>query len=91
MTKKPKIEDCQCKDVFTEEERKHLEEVLHGDLEGYWEEMKDMHNIMEFDKWRDLSAKILEKCNLNEWHYEGEPTEDEKFDFYANEMTEEAD
>ena len=30
-----------CKDVFTDEERKHLEEVLHGDLDGYWEEIKD--------------------------------------------------
>ena len=31
-----------CKEVFTKEERKHLEEALHADLDGYWEEIKDV-------------------------------------------------
>lgn len=78
-----------CKDVFTDEERKHLEEVLHGDLDGYWEEIKDVFieddnktprqlqddNRLQKDflKWRKTSTIILKKCDLNDWKIEGEP------------------
>ena len=71
-----------CKKVFTEEERKHLEESLHADLDGYWEEIKDVFkkdlkssaqeqvdNILQKDfmEWKDLSNNIFKKCGLNEW------------------------
>ena len=72
-----------CKDVFTEEERKHIEEVLHGDLDGYYEEIKDVYIkddgkspgqeqddnklINDFKVWKELSNNISEKCNLNKW------------------------
>lgn len=56
-----------CKDVFTDEERRHLEEVLHGDLDGYWEEMKNMVDIVDFNKWKNLTLNILKKCDLNKW------------------------
>ena len=73
-----------CKEVFTEEERKHLEEALHADLDGYWEEIKDVFkkdfekssaqeqvdNILQKDfmEWKDLSNGIFKKCDLNEWN-----------------------
>ena len=56
-----------CKDVFTEEERKHLEEVLHGDLDGYHEELIDIIKDDDYYKWVKLSNGILKKCDLNEW------------------------
>ena len=61
-----------CEDVFTEEERKHLEEVLHGDLDGYYEEVKDilatkLRMAKDFTEWKNLSVNILNKCKLNKW------------------------
>ena len=71
-----------CKDVFTEDERKHLEESLHSDLDGYWEEIKDVFkkdekssaqeqvdNILQKDfiEWKKLSNDIFKKCKLNKW------------------------
>ena len=72
-----------CSDVFTEDERKHLEEALHADLDGYWEEIKDVFvkdpqksieqygddNIIErdFTEWKNLSNSIFKKCKLNKW------------------------
>lgn len=56
-----------CDDVFTETERKHLEEVLHGDLDGYFEEIKDMSTNNEFEKWKGKTIDILKKCKLNDW------------------------
>ena len=56
-----------CKNLFGRDEREHLEEVLHGDLDGYWEEIKNMKEYPEFIKWRDLSNMMLRKCKLNEW------------------------
>lgn len=58
-----------CKDVFTEEERKHLEEVLHGDLDGFFEEVKDTIKTTDDDffKWKRKSNSILDKCQLNKW------------------------
>jgi hypothetical protein len=57
-----------CADVFTEVERAHLEEVLHGDLNGYWEEIKDVDaSDADFKAWKNKTLGILKKCNLNEW------------------------
>ena len=71
-----------CSDVFSEDERKHLEESLHADLDGYWEEIKDVFkdsekssaqeqvdNILQKDfmEWKNLSNNIFKKCDLNEW------------------------
>ena len=72
-----------CKNIFSEDERKHLEEALHADLDGYWEEVKDVlkkdpekssaqeqvDNILErdFTKWKNLSNSIFKKCKLNKW------------------------
>ncbi len=72
-----------CKNLFSEDERKHLEESLHSDLDGYWEEIKDVFkkdpkkssaqeqvdNILEKDfiEWKNLSNSIFKKCKLNKW------------------------
>ena len=72
-----------CKNIFSENERKHLEEALHADLDGYWEEIKDVFikdpkksieqygddNVIEKDflKWKNLSNSIFKKCKLNKW------------------------
>jgi len=72
-----------CKNLFSEDERKHLEESLHSDLDGYWEEIKDVFkkdsekssaqenvdNILQRDfiEWKDLSNSVLKKCDLNKW------------------------
>ena len=58
---------CKCSDIFTKEEIKHLEEVLHGDLDGYHEELKDVGLDDEFYKWKNFSNVMLKKCDLNEW------------------------
>lgn len=56
-----------CKQLFGKDEREHLEEVLHGDLDGYWEEIKDMKDKEDFYEWKDLSNMMLQKCGLNTW------------------------
>ncbi len=77
-----------CKDVFTETERKHLEEALHADLDGYWEEVKDVFkkdskkssaqeqvdNILQKDfiEWKNLSNSVFKKCKLNKWEIPNE-------------------
>jgi len=80
---KESFSKCKCDDVFTENERKYLEESLHSDLDGYWEEIKDVFekdpekssaqeqvdNILQKDfmEWKNLSNNIFKKCDLNEW------------------------
>lgn len=56
-----------CKQLLSEDERSHLEEILHGDLDGYYEEVKDIGLDEDFHKWKELSNNILEKCELNLW------------------------
>lgn len=68
---------CKCSDVFTEEERQHLEEVLQADLDGYYEELKDIGLDDEFKEWKKLSNKILKKCKLNSWEIPAEPEKPE--------------
>ena len=41
---------------------------MHGDLDGYHEELKDVGLDDEFYKWKKLSNIMLKKCDLNEWN-----------------------
>jgi len=78
-----------CKEVFTEAERKHLEEVLRGDLDGYWEEIKDIDpNDADFEKWKNFSNTMLKKCDLNEWDVlpDGFPEKVKKMDLKEAEV-----
>jgi len=83
MAKIEKPVECMCQEIFSIEERAQLGDILVRDISEYYNEIKDIFKdplnpsqeeiganeyiIKDFTKWRNITNKILKKCDLEEW------------------------